>query len=287
MKLSSRDGLYLCEFTAMASPCEIFFFEKKESKAKKIAETLVLETERLEAKYSRYKADSLISQINASKGAKVAIDAETHQLLLYAKMCYELSDHLFDITTGSLRHLWRDGIVPSDSKIQSFASRIGFNKIDFSASYIHLPENLEIDFGGIVKEYAVDKVSMQVRKLTAGPILVNFGGDLFSDGKEARVWKVGVESTRHLGSAVESIDFIKGGLATSGSTRRFYEVNGKRYGHILNPKSLTPQLDAPLSVSVLASSCTEAGFLSTLAMLKGASAEKFLKNEGYRYWTQR
>jgi thiamine biosynthesis lipoprotein len=287
MKLSLRDKFYVCEFTAMASSCEVFFAEKKATKAEKMAEIVLTETQRLENKYSRYQVNSITSQINAKSGQVTQLDEETYQLLAYAKNCYDLSDGLFDITTGVLRHLWKESHLPSQEQLEAIKTKIGFQKIDFDRTKIRMPQNMEIDFGGIVKEYAVDKVAMLLRERNEAPILVNFGGDLFSDGKGGHIWNVGVESTKHLGTATTTIEFVKGGLATSGSTRRYFEKNGKRYGHIFDPFTLNPSLNAPLSVTVLASTCTEAGFLSTLAMLKGEKAERFLKSEGYRHWVQR
>lgn len=287
MKLSLKDSFRLVEFDAMASPCEIFFEEKKQGKAEKIALNLFEEVKRLENKFSRYLPSSVTTQINESNGKKVSIDEETYQILNYAKTCYELSNGKFDITTGVLRQVWKDNMVPSAEELAGFTDIIGFDKIQLSKTSVQLKKRLEIDFGGIVKEYSVDKVALLLRSLTKGPMLVNFGGDLCSDGVGNHVWKIGVESTKQLNQAITTIDFIKGGLATSGNTRRFFEIEGKRYGHIINPKTMSPVMDAPLSVSVLAGSCTEAGFLATLAMLNGHNAEKLLKKEGYLHWIQR
>ncbi|MCB0348767.1 MAG: FAD:protein FMN transferase, partial [Bdellovibrionales bacterium] len=85
MKIGSRDSFRIVEFEAMASPCEIFFEEKKQGKTEKIAAILVEEAKRLEKKYSRYLPDSIVSQINNSNGKTTDIDTETYQLLNYAK----------------------------------------------------------------------------------------------------------------------------------------------------------------------------------------------------------
>lgn len=287
MKIIERDEFFICQFEAMASPCEIFFKEKKSTKASALANLLIAEVYRLEKKYSRYQSESVISQINQAQGKRISIDQETYQLLHFAKQCYAISEGNFDITTGVLRHLWKEAHIPTQQEVEAFRSRVGFEKIHFSDGYIQMLEGVEIDFGGLVKEYAVDKVSAILRTQNKEPFLVNLGGDLFSDGKEQHVWKVGVESAQALGEPSLLIDFIKGGLATSGSTRRYLEIEGKRFGHILSPKTLFPVEGAPLSVSVLASSCSEAGFLATFAMLKGSKAEAFLKKEGYKAWVQR
>lgn len=287
MKLELKNNFYQLQFDAMASPCEVFFYDPKTKRAEKIALQICEEVERLEKKYSRYRKESEISKINANAGKKVEIDQETFQLLQFADTAFEISLKRFDITTGVLRQIWRDGILPSQEVIEDYKKKIGFKKIEWNKNYIRLPKEMEIDFGGIVKEYAADKVCLLLRSLVDSPILLNFGGDLSSDGKDNHVWHVGIEAVKQLGLAKQTIEFIKGGLATSGNTRRFYEVNGKRYGHILDPLTASPVVGAPLSVTVLASSCTEAGLLASLAMLKAENAETFLKKEGYTYWIQR
>ena len=146
---------------------------------------------------------------------------------------------------------------------------------------------MEVDFGGIVKEYAVDRAAMLAREITNDPVLINFGGDLFSYGSGEKAWQVGVEDKDLNQKVFSQLSFRSGGLATSGTTRRFVEKNGKRFGHIVDPVNKDYVLEAPLSVTVLADTCLEAGFLSTLAMLQGSKAEGFLKENAAKYWLQR
>jgi thiamine biosynthesis lipoprotein len=80
------------------------------------------------------------------------------------------------------------------------------------------------------------------------------------------------------------LELERGALATSGDSRRFLIKDGVRYGHILNPRTGWPVANSPRSVTVAASSCTEAGLLSTLALLQGAGAKQYLEEQGVRYW---
>lgn len=146
---------------------------------------------------------------------------------------------------------------------------------------------MEIDFGGIGKEYAVDRAAALVRDITDTPVLINFGGDLFATAPPAGQphWLVGVESIGGLQSAM--IQLQRGALATSGDARRFLLKNGKRYPHVLTPRTGWPVLDAPRSVTVAANTCVEAGLLATLAMLHGREAEDFLAAQQVLHWIQR
>jgi thiamine biosynthesis lipoprotein len=115
---------------------------------------------------------------------------------------------------------------------------------------------------------------------------VNFGGDLFASGwrRGQRPWVVGVDDPERTGRAVlYSVEFSRGGLATSGEARRFVRWRGKKLGHILDPRTGWPVEDAPRSVTVLAPTCLEAGTLSTLAYLQGPRARAFLEKQGVTF----
>jgi len=153
-----------------------------------------------------------------------------------------------------------------------------------------MPPRMEIDLGGIGKELAVDCAARLLRENTNASCLVNFGGDLVATKKPSRrkAWKVGIESVTNTDSTADAILNLQvGGLATSGDARRFLLKDGVRYSHILDPKTGWPIPDAPRSITVAADTCTQAGMLSTLGMLKGAQAERFLDAQEQRYWCNR
>jgi thiamine biosynthesis lipoprotein len=152
---------------------------------------------------------------------------------------------------------------------------------------------MELDFGGIGKEYAVDQAIAAAAHITSDPVLVNFGGDLAvtGPGRGGRAWRVGIESLDSSGGAppkaAHLVDLTSGALTTSGDTHRFVSKGGRRLPHILDPRTGEPVSGAPHSVTVAAPTCTHAGMLTTLAMLRGTEAESFLEAEGVRHWVQR
>ena len=272
--------------------------------AQELGRLAAREAWRLETAFSRYLPDNPLARIHAAAGRRCSIDAEMARLLSYAGHCHALSGGLFDITSGVLRRAWRfDGSdrLPSQEAIDALLPLIGWSRVRLGQDWIELPEGMELDLGGIGKEYAVDRVLLLLMEYLrrrvdtlgkpGGPaLLVNFGGDLVCSGPRAvgRPWRVGIESIWSEQAAVKVLAHSHGGLATSGDARRYLLRDGVRYGHILDPRTGWPVADAPRSVTVAAATCTLAGMLATFAMLHGAGAEAFLDaQQGIRYWIQR
>jgi thiamine biosynthesis lipoprotein len=288
MIAQEQRGFVTGRFEAMKCPCEILIETTNASLGAAQLEAAIGEARRIEEKYSRYRRGNVIEKINAGGGKKVEVDEETAALLDYAAQCHDLSDGLFDITTGVLREIWRfDGaeMRVDPKELSRLRGRVGWEKILWERPFITLPLGFQIDLGGICKEYAADKILELLRKRHPLATLVNLGGDIAAAGK--RWWSVGIEDVNRLGESDKTVAFRQGGLATSGTTKRFVRVNGEMYSHILNPKTGWPVKAAPRSVTVSAKTCTEAGFWSTLAVLRGEKAEVFLKEQGLTYWLER
>jgi FAD:protein FMN transferase len=279
----------------MASPCEILFDLKEAPLATWLGELAAEETHRIEQKFSRYRDDNIISTINHSTGRPVTIDEETADLLDFAADCHRLSNGRFDITSGVLRRLWHfDGgeKIPTRKQVKALLPLVGWNRLTWERPTLTLPAGMEIDLGGIGKEYAVDRVASLLAPRTEAAFLVNFGGDLRAVGRrrDGKPWEVGVERPGLEGQAALQINLMQGAVATSGDATRYLEAGGVRYPHILNPRTGWPVLQAPRSVSVLADTCTAAGLLATLAMLRGRDAEQFLdeqNEQGGQSWVVR
>lgn len=294
-------------FKAMASPCEVLINNTDKQLAENVGHAVANEAWRIEDKYSRYLPLSVCSIINANAGHKVDIDEETYKLLLFAQQCYEMSDGLFDITSGILRKAWRfDGSdnVPSQQQITPLLQNIGWHKVTLDKNTIKLAKHMEIDFGGLGKEYAVDTSLIIATKLTSSPILINFGGDIATNNpiegqpllnnhilpgqpllsNQNQPWKVGIEHPGFESKQPLVVSISNGAIATSGDANRFLLKEGQRYGHILNPKTGWSVTDAPKSISVCAPNCIQAGFIATLALLQGRSAEKFLQEQSIGHW---
>ncbi len=218
----------------------------------------------------------------------VEVDPETASLIDFASQCFDLSEGLFDITSGVLRRAWRfDGSdrIPEAAVIERLLPLVGFEKLQWRSPRLLLPAGMELDFGGIGKEYAVDRAYELLAARDWTPFLINFGGDLRANRPPSHgPWQVGIERPDTDREATMLLDLEYGALATSGDSRRYLLKDGIRYGHILNPLTGWPVPESPRSVTVAASSCTEAGLLSTVAMLHGAGAQAYLDEQGVRYW---
>lgn len=278
-------------FQAMGGQGEITLATADTQGAAALAiEAAVDEVKRIEAKYSRYRHDSLLSQINRSAGTDtgVALDPETAALLAHADQLYHRSDGLFDLSSGLLRTVWRfdqaTPTVPSSKTVQAVLRHIGWPAVQWSATEIRLPQGMEIDLGGLGKEYATDRAAEVLRAHGFAHGLVNLAGDIHVLGPQpdGRPWGVGVQSPRTPGVLLASIPLHGGGFATSGDYERFFELEGRRYCHLLNPKTGHPVTHWQ-SVSVAGPDALSAGSHATLAMLLEAQGLDFLRQSGLRF----
>ncbi len=283
-------AIWTGRFFAMASPCEVLIDHEDRNLAKKIFQLAQEEALRVEQKFSRYRADNIVFQINNANGQSVQVDEETGTLLDFAAACYQMSDGRFDITSGLLRKVWHfDGsdAIPAPDAVDALLPLMGWEKVKWQRPFFTLPAGMEIDFGGIGKEYAVDKTAARLSPYLSTGVLINYGGDLFALGprRNGKGWNVGIDDPDATGQQIMAqISFSKGGLATSGDARRYLIKEGVRYSHILDPKTGWPVPNTPRSVTVAAQTCVEAGMLATLAMLQGSDAKSFLEEQGAPFW---
>lgn len=279
----TSDG-WLGRFQAMASPCEVQLRDVSRGTAEQVLKRVAAEAWRVEQRFSRYRDDNIVAALQRANGEWLAVDEEFDRLLDYADTCWQLSNGRFDVTSGVLRRVWRfDGSdrIPAPDQVEALLPLIGWDRVERRPGEIRLPAGMELDLGGIGKEYAVDRALLLAREHSDADMLLNFGGDLVADGKAP--WQIGIENLQQNGVAGQ-IPIARGAVATSGDSRRFLLHDGKRYSHILDPRTGWPVQGGPHSVTVAAARCTEAGMLATLALLQGAGAEPFLRTQGVRYW---
>lgn len=277
---------------AMASPCEVLLDMDDAKLAQRLTSVVYAEELRIEHTYSRYREDSVVAAINASRGTPVRVDEETARLLDFAAACWRDSHGRFDLSSGVLRRAWCfDGSdrAPSRAQVKALLPLVGWEKVHWRSPEITLPAGMEIGFGGLGKEYAVDRAIALVCAEAEVPTLVNFGGDLHAPGprRNGEPWCVGVEDPGHEDRAERTLELHSGALATSGDARRYLLRKGRRYSHILDPRTGWSVQGAPRSITVIAHSCTEAGILATTAMVHGKKAEEFLAAQGIQWWVTR
>lgn len=276
-------GIAVFPFTAMGCAAEIRISGARRPHSQRAARRAIAEIRRIEGRLSRYRPDSLVARINAAAGragAVIAVDPETAGLLDYAATCWRESGGRFDITSGVLRQAWnfRSGRIPAPETVQALLPRIGWEKVFWQPPQIHLPQTgMEIDLGGIGKEYAADRAAACCLAEGAGHALINLGGDIRVTGARAdgRPWVIGITHPDNPAACVANVALEAGGLASSGDYERCVTVNGRRYSHLLDPRTGWP-VNGLRAVSVAAPVCLVAGSLATLAMLAGELEGKAL-----------
>jgi thiamine biosynthesis lipoprotein len=275
-------------FEAMASRCEIVLAAPDERAARAIARDAAAEVARIEAVYSRYRPDSIVSRINAAAGRDaVECDDETCGLLDYADHLHRASGGLFDVTSGVLRRAWdfRRPQLPEADRLAALLPLVDWTAVRREGRWTALPRaGMEIDFGGFGKEYAAERAAAVLVRAGVRHGYVNLGGDMRFVGPQpdGRPWRIGIQDPRARDGVVAGIDVSQGALATSGDYERFFDLDGRRYCHVLNPRTGMP-VSHWRSVSVLAPLAVLAGSVSTIAMLKEAEGLAFLAASGVSY----
>ncbi len=283
-----RRGPWLeARFTAMGGPGRIFLHHPGDGGGDRLQAALA-EIRRIEAKFSRFRRDSVVGRINAGAGAWITVDEETADLLDYAATCHRLSDGLFDITAGLLARTWPihgQRRPPPPEAVAELLPRVGWQRVDWHRPRLRLAPGMAIDLGGIGKEYAVDRA---LARLEGHPALVELAGDLAANAPTPDgPWPVALADPNHPGRTRAPLPLTSGALATSGDAERSFTYRGRRYSHLLDPRDGRPVRGAPRSVTVHAPTCLEAGTLATLAMLHGVHAEAFLAAQGLPHWCLR
>jgi FAD:protein FMN transferase len=283
--------LFRHSFTAMGSPCELQIYLDDAASADTVTQRVVADVSRLEQRYSRYRNNSFLAAINrvAELGTAIEVDDETGALLSYADTCYRESEGLFDITSGLLRRAWRfaGNQLPAAHEIIALLDRVGWQHVRWQPPRLEfLRAGMELDFGGIVKEYAVDRAAVTCLDAGICSGYVNLGGDIRVLGPhpDGSPWRIGLRHPRQAGALIRSLELMQGAVASSGDYERCIERNGKRYGHILHPRTGWP-VQHLAAVSVVGDLCLVAGSTSTIAMLKETHGPAWLRDVGLpHFW---
>jgi thiamine biosynthesis lipoprotein len=270
--------LYELEFRAMSTACRVHFHGIPAAAAGAFCREVVAWTAQFEARYSRFIPDSLIGRINEAAGSSwVAVDPETDRLFNICQVLYFLTRGSFDPTALPLMRLWNwkqsPPVLPDPQAIQAARELVGWNKVQRRPGAVFLPQpGMALDLGGIGKEYAVDCVMNLALERQIPNVMVDFGQDVRARGHAPgrQHWWIGLDDAASPGRCWAGVAVTDQGVATSGDYLRHFVHNGRRYGHIIDPRTGYPALNDVLAASVIAPSCTIAGLFATSICILGA-----------------
>ena len=271
----------------MGSIVELKFYSPSEELFHRIVDACVERTKEIDRLFSNYRDDSVLAEVNATAGVRpVSVPEEFLNLVRTSVNYSEITDGAFDITIGSLFELWRAETaaerLPEKSRIRDALGCTGFRKIkiDERKSQIFLDGNcVRLDFGAIGKGYAVDEMVKIAKKNGITRALVNFGGNIYAMSPPAgkKFWDVGVRKPGSGNEIISKIDLVNKGVATSGDYERYFEHAGKRYSHIIDPRTGWPAGDVT-SVVAVSKTATEADVFSTAVSVLGLpGAQTFVR----------
>lgn len=268
----------------MGGPCELQVAATDHASTLAALASAESEVRRIEAKYSRYRDDSVLSRINSqAAGQWVECDDETRYLLDVADTLNRQTQGLFDATSGVFRRVWRfDGSreAPTGQELDALLGLVDWGAVEREGSRVRLSRpGMELDFGGFGKEYATDRVAAQWQQQGIAHGLVNLAGDIrvLGNKPDGSPWSLGIQHPRKPNELLAQVPLSAGALATSGDYERcFVDSQGQRHCHILHPKTGRSAYQWQ-SVSVVAPLALVAGAMSTAAMLMGPEAVDWLR----------
>jgi FAD:protein FMN transferase len=278
--------LRTARWRALGTDCSLQYTCADDRTAEAFVRAVQTWVETFEARYSRFRLTSLVSQINAAAGGRwIDIDEEMERFLDLCGTLHNLSRGLLDVTALPLIRLWNyqsaTPRVPAESEIAAARALTGWPRVERAPGRVRLPQaGMALDFGGWGKEYAVDMAASIARAHGLATAMIDFGHDLYAlgsaPGKPA--WHVGLEDPAQTdGTCWSSLAIKDRGVASSGDYRRGYIINGVRYGHIIDPRTGRPVAHGSRQVNIVAPTCLQAGVLATTAfILPPAEAVRFI-----------
>jgi thiamine biosynthesis lipoprotein len=277
VRTESVGAYHQLTFVAMNTPVRLCFSQENHSFAADFQRVVVEWTSCFEARYSRFIPQSIVGQINAGAGGDwMEVDDETDGLFSLCDQMFRLTGGVFDAAALPLLRLWDWKAHPPrvpDADTTASARRLsGWDEILRGQRVIQLPSpGMGIDLGGIGKEYAVDCLLDMARERGIADVLVDIGQDLRVAGRgpQKDAWYIGLEEPEQPGRCWTCLRLTDQAVATSGDYFRSFTHDGRRYGHILDPRSGQPVDNGCRAVTVIASNCVLAGILSTAAFILG------------------
>lgn len=237
------------------------------------------EMERVEAIFSVYKRESEISKINRLEtGEALKVQEEVFNLIERSIVYTEKTKGVFDITVKPLVDLWNaakaEDRLPTDDEIKNALDRIGSQYVilDRANQTISFKkEGMALDLGGIAKGYATDRAIKILKESNIRNAIVNSGGDMYCLGRksEGTLWNVGIQHPRRKGEICLEIELENMAIDTSGDYEKYFLLGGRRYSHIINPRTGYPIGDNIVSASIITKDSAAADALATALCILG------------------
>jgi thiamine biosynthesis lipoprotein len=264
-------------FRALGTECMLHFMPENSTQATQFIVQATQWVEAFEARYSRYKTDSLISKINRHAGFEwTTLTPEDEVVFGLCDSLHFLSQGIFDPTVLAVSRLWdykaNPPSVPTYHEVKSAMELVGWKKVERKPGKIHLPKvGMQLDLGGFGKEYAVDCVAEIAIQLGIDNFLIDFGHDIRVKGRAptAPLWHIGLEDPAKPETCWNTVAITDRSIASSGDYLRYFTHNNRRYGHIVDPRTGYPVPVDGASVTIIASTCLEAGLYATTAFILG------------------
>lgn len=262
----------------MGSRFDITVVAEDQKKADEYIDLAIAEITRIENLISSWSSHSQTSEIIRNAGIKpVKADKELYDLIERSLKVSVLTQGVFDISYASMDKIWKfDGSMdkmPSEEEIKESVARVGYKKIilDSEKQTVFLTEKgMKIGFGGIGKGYAADKAKEYLKELGVKAGIINASGDLSTWGKQpdGTAWKVGIKNPIDNDKIISWLAIDNSSIVTSGNYEKFVEFDGKKYTHIINPRTGYPAFGIK-SVSVICSSAELSDALATTVFILG------------------
>jgi thiamine biosynthesis lipoprotein len=271
-------GVRRLEFNALGTQCLIKFRLDDERSALDFAAAALDWIGKFEAKFSRFRPDSMVSRINAAAGREwVKTDSEMEELLDIAAEIHACTDGIIDPTLLPLLKVWNWKVahvqLPARDDVNAALALTGWRKVQRRPGAIFLPEaGMGLDFGGFGKEFAVDRLATLARQACIKDAIVDLGRDIYAMGGNGAhpFWHIGIEDGNQPGTCWGGLGVNGRAVSASGDYARYFSHDGVRYGHILDPRTGWPVSNGMRAVTVVANTCLQAGIYSTAVFILGA-----------------
>jgi FAD:protein FMN transferase len=278
--IHSENGLLSFSFQAIGSHCEVQFRSESSQATKAFRAAAIKWLLDFEAAFSRFIPASELSRINAVAGkSSVSISPEMEEMLELCDRLFILSKGINDPTSLPLTQLWdlaeREQRLPFPEEIAATQQKTGWGKVERSPGKVRLPiPGMALDFGGFGKEFAVDRIIQIASDHGIENVLVDLGRDVATRGRpvDQPSWVVGVENVNAMNEPLARMALNGQAIASSGNYRRFRVIQGKSYGHQIDPRNGQPASTELDAVSCIANSCVIAGLFSQSAFILGLQA---------------